>query len=71
VQQIGEYELSISINGQEMHKGFRKIMARTNYRTIKKPRNVLNNDGNLGEPWGIAFRADDTWAVTDYLKHDV
>jgi len=71
VQQIGEYELSISINGQEMHKGFRKIMACTNYQTIKKPKKILNNDGNMGEPWGIAFRADDTWAVTDYLKHNV
>ena len=71
VQQIGEYKLSISINGQELYKQFRKLMARTNYRTIEIPRNTITNDGNLGEPWGIAFRSDDTWAVTDYLKHHV
>ena len=71
VQQIGEHRFSISINGQDLHKECKKLMARINYREIEKTRYTINDGGNLGEPWGIAFRSDDTWAVSDYLKHHV
>ena len=31
----------------------------------------MNNDGNMGEPYGIAFGKNGMWAVADYSKHCV
>ena len=33
------------------------VMVR-DYTLINKPNKIVNNDGNMGQPWGIAFRGE-------------
>ena len=32
---------------------------------------MINDDGRLGQPWGIAFGKDGMWAVADHSNHCV
>ena len=32
---------------------------------------IVNNDGNMGQPWGIAVSKNGMWAVADYSNHCV
>ena len=41
------------------------------YTRVGKPGKIVNNDGNMGEPWGIAFGKNGMWAVADCSKHCV
>ena len=41
------------------------------YTSINKPSKIVNNDGNMGEPSGIAFGKNGMWAVADIANHCV
>ena len=69
-QQVGEVKLLISINGQQM-KGSSFSAVMCHYTRVGRPSKTVNNNGNMGEPWGIAFGKNGIWAVTDYSKHCV
>ena len=71
-QQVAEVKLSVSINGQQI-KGspYSLVVQYIDYTRVGKPRKVLNNDGNVGKPWGIAFHKNGMWAVADFSKHCV
>ena len=70
--QVGEVKLSVSINGQQI-KGspYSVVMQSIDYARVGKPSKIVNNDGNMGEPWGIAFGNNGIWAVADNTKHCV
>ena len=72
-QQVGEVNLSVSINGQQIKGSPYSLVVRQyiDYTRVSKPRKVLNNDGNMGEPWGIAFHKNGMWAVANFSKHCV
>ena len=38
------------------------------YTSVNKPSKMVNNDGNMGQPWGIAFGKNGMWAVADFSK---
>ena len=67
-QQVGEVKLSVSINGQQI-KGSPYNLC--DYNRVGKPSKIVNNDGNMGALWGIAFGKNGMWAVADYSKHCV
>ena len=69
-EQVGKMKLSVLVNGQQVKGGPYGIVVK-DYRSMNKPNKVVNNDGNMGEPWGIAFGKNGTWAVADYSKHCV
>ena len=69
-QQVGEVKLSVSINGQQI-KGSPYSLVVHDYTRVSKPRKVINNDGNMGQAWGIAFDKNGMWAVADSTKHCV
>ena len=69
-QQVGEVKLSVSINGQQI-KGSPYSLVVHDYTRVSKPRKVINNDGKMGKPWGIAFDKNGMWAVADDTKHCV
>ena len=73
VQQIGEVKLSVSINGQQIKGSPYSLVVHEsiNYTRVGKPSKIVNNDGNMGDPWGIAFGNNGIWAVADYTKHCV
>ena len=71
--QVGEVKLSVFIKGQQI-KGSPfniKVCGKYIYSTINKPSKVVNEGGRMGEPCGIAFGRDGTWAVTDDTNHCV
>ena len=72
-QQVGEVKLSVSINGQQIKGSPYSLVVQqcVDYTRVGKPSKIVNNDGNMGQPWGIAFGKNDMWAVADYSKHCV
>ena len=72
-QRVGEVKLSVSINGQQIKGSPYSLVVEhyTDYTRVSKPSKMVNNDGNMGEPWGIAFGNNGMWAVADNTKHCV
>ena len=73
VQQVGEVKLSAFVNRQQIKGSPYSVVVQQSidYTRVGKPRKTVNNDSNMGEPWGIAFGKDGMWAVSDYSKHCV
>ena len=73
VQQVGEVKLSVSINGQKIKGSPYSLVVEhyINYTRVDKPNKIVNNCGNMGAPWGIAFGNSGIWAVADNTKHCV
>ena len=69
-QQVGEVKLSVFVNGEQIKGSPYSVMVR-DYTSVNKRCKIVNNDGNMGEPWGIAFHKNGMWAVADYSKHSV
>ena len=72
-QQVGEVKLSVSINGQQIKGSPYSFVVHEliDYTRVGKPSKIVNNDGNMGEPCGIAFGNNGIWAVADNTKHCV
>ena len=70
-QQLGEVKLSVSVNGQQCKGSPYSLVAQCDYTRVGKPSKIVNNDGKMGEPWGIAFGKNGMWAVADNTKHCV
>ena len=72
-QQVGEVKLSVSINGQQIKGSPYSLVVwqYIDYTRVGKPSKVINNDGNMGLPWGIACSKNGMWAVADNTKHCV
>ena len=73
VQQGGEVKLSVFVNGQQIKGSPYSVVVQQSidYTRVDKPSKIVNNDGNMGEPWGIAFGKNGMWAVADNTKHCV
>ena len=69
-QQVGAVKLSVFIDGQQIKGSPYSVMVK-DYASINKPTKIVNNDGNMGEPRGIAFAKNGLWALADYSKHSV
>ena len=70
-EQVGEAKLSISINGEQIKGSPYSIVVDRNYQTIDKPCKIVNDNGSMGNPWGVAFGRNGLWAVADYSNHCV
>ena len=73
VQQGGEVKLSAFVNGQQMKGSPYSVLVQQSidYTRVGNPSKIVNNNGTMGEPWGIAFGKNGMWAVADYSKHCV
>jgi len=72
-KQVGEVKLSITIEGNPV-KGSPYtiiIMWSRDYRTVNKPRKIVNSSGNFSYPARIGYGKDGMWAVTNYNLHRV
>ena len=71
-QQIGEVKLVVFVNGEKIKGSPYSVMVR-DYTSVNKRSKTLivNNDDNMGQPWGIAVSKDGVWAVADYSNHCV
>ena len=70
-EQTGKVNLSVSINGLNIRDNYYTVMVRKSYSTVSKPSKIVDNNGSMGQPWGIAFNQNGWWAVTDTSKHCV
>ena len=72
-QQVGGAKLSVSINGQQIKGSPYSLVVQhyTDYTRVGKHSKIVNNDDNMGEPWGIACGKNGIWAVADNTKHCV
>lgn len=64
-QHVGQATVSVSIKGQQIRGSPHVVMVGRNYLAIERPIKVINNEGKMGHPWGIAFGKDGRWAVAD------
>ena len=69
-QQVGEVKLSVFVNGQQIKESPYSVVVR-DYTTVNKPSKIVNNDGKMGETWGIAFGKNGMWAVADFSNQCV
>ena len=69
--QLGEVELSVFVDGQQIKGCPYTVMIRRNYNSLSKPNKIQNIDGKMDEPWGVAVSKDGTWAVSDWSNHCV
>ena len=67
-QQVGEMKLTISINGQHIKGSPYNVVVR-DYKSSKKPNKVMDINGSMGQPWGVAFSKSGVWAVADWSKY--
>ena len=70
LQQVGEVKLSVFVNGEQIKGSPYSVMVR-DYTSVNKPSKIVNNDRNMGRPWGIAFAKNGMWAVADFNNHCV
>ena len=64
-EQIGNFELSVLIGEQSVRGGPFPIVVSKDYNKLRKSTKVINDDGKMGKPRGIAFSSNHHWAVTD------
>ena len=69
-QKVGELKVSVLINGQQINESPYNVTVR-DYTSINKSIEIVNNEGSMGEPWGIAFDKNDMWAVADCTNNCV
>ena len=67
-QQVGEVKLSVFVNGEQIKGSPYSVMVR-DYTSVNKHSKIVNNDGNMDNPWGIAFGKNGMWAVADLSNH--
>ncbi|XP_065901925.1 tripartite motif-containing protein 2-like [Dysidea avara] len=70
-KQVGEAKLHVSINGQEIRGSPYSIAVVRNYQALNQPNKIVNNNGSMGQPWGVAFGRNGVWAVADNTNHCV
>ena len=69
-QQVGEVKVSVFANGDQIKGSPYNVMVR-DYTSVNKPSKVVNSDGNMGQPWGIAFGKNGMCAVANHSNHCV
>ena len=67
-KQVGEMNLSVTVEGAHIKGSPYTVMVHQprDYKTVNKPRKIVNGDGKMTSSWNIAFGKDGVWAVTDY-----
>ena len=69
--QVGEAKLLMTIEGEHIKGSPYSVMVGQEYKSIDKPIKIVNDGGNMGFPWAIAFGRNGVWAVTDDICHCV
>ena len=69
-QQVGEVKLSVFVNGQQFKGSPYSVIVR-DYTSVNEPSKIISNDGNMDQPWGIAFAKNGMWAVADSTNNCV
>ena len=71
VELVGLYQLSVSFRGQQIKGSPLSFYVSKDYSKIIEPAKVIDNNGKVSYPWGVAVSSNHYWAVADYYKHTV
>jgi len=66
--EVGKTKVLAFINDEEIKGSPSVIMVNNNYPAIKKPTKIINNNTQMGFPWGIACGLNGLWAVADHTN---
>ncbi|XP_065888539.1 E3 ubiquitin-protein ligase TRIM71-like [Dysidea avara] len=69
--EVGDAKLSVSINEQQIRGSPYSIVVGRNYQGINMPDEIVNDNGSMSGPWGIAFGKDGMWVVADHSNYCV
>ena len=70
--QVGEVKISVRVNGKHIKGSPYSVAASCDYTSLsKRPSKIVNNDGGMGELWGIGCSRNGKWAVADESNHCV
>ena len=70
-EKAGNTKLFVSINGLQTRENPYIFMVHKSYLAASQPSNIVDRNGRMGQPWGIAFSQNGLWAVTDWFKHRI
>ena len=68
---FGKLDVSVTVRGIPISITPFSVMVIKNYPSIDKPNRIVDIDGKMGVPWGVAFGRYGIWAVADYSHHCV
>ncbi|XP_065919863.1 tripartite motif-containing protein 2-like [Dysidea avara] len=68
---VGHHELTVTIGGQNIKGSPLSFIASRDYSKLSRYNKVINDNGKMGKPRGVAFSSDHHWAVSDYGYHCV
>ena len=71
VNQIGEVKISAIVEGKHIKESPSRVVVSRNYEKLDRFCEVVDDNGRMGQPWGIAFDKDGMWAVADHSNHCV
>ena len=71
VELAGSYQLLVSIGEQQIKGSPLSFYVSKDYSKINKPAKVINNNGKMSYPWGVAISSNHYWAVCDKDKRTV
>jgi len=72
VQNVGKIKLMVSANGKQIQGSPYSVnVIPPDYFKLSKCSKIVNNDGSMGMPWGIACGKNGVWAVADSTRHCV
>lgn len=66
--EVGEIKISAYINDEQIKGSPSVIRVNSNYPGIKKPTKIIDNNKQMGFPWGIACGLNGLWAVADHTN---
>ena len=67
-EQVGEAKVLVSSNEEKIKGSQYSVVMKD---SIDKSSKIVNNNGSMGKPWGIAFGRNGLWAVADFSNHRV
>ena len=70
-EQVGEAKVLVCINGEKIKGSPYSIAVGRNYQAIDKPSKIVNNNGSMGQLWGVAFGRNGLWAVAEQTNNCV
>ena len=68
---VGHHQLSVTIGGQNIKGSPFSFIASRDYSKLSKSNKVINDNGKMGQPRGVAVSNDHHWAVADSTNHCV
>ena len=62
---VGPHQLSVTIGEENIKGSPLSFITSRDYSKLSRSNKVINDNGKMGRPWGVAFSSHHHWAVSD------